>query len=260
MKNIFSFIFVLFLILIQAQNQPQPQEVLYKISAVVTEEQTFKPLANVHVLNLNEVKGTITDETGFFEINAKVNDTLHLSILGFQSVKVRVTQDWIKIKSTKIKLSEKATALDEVVVSNYKLTGYLQIDAKLVPLKENYRWGISGLNYGYETGGSNSPNAFSRVVNSIFNPADALYNLFGKKGKELKKLREMKKDQSTRQQLENKYDRELICAMLGIQKQEIPQILAKCNYSEAFVLSANDLQILDAITDCFEEYKILKKN
>lgn len=257
MKRILSFLFLIAIQLIQAQNE----DVLHKISAIVTEEETFKPLANVHVLNLNQVKGTITDENGFFEISAKVNDTLHISILGFQSVKVRVTQDWIKIKSTKIKLSEKATALEEVVVaSNYKLTGYLQIDAKLVPLKENYRWGISGLNYGYETGDLNSPNAFSRVVSSIFNPADALYNLFGKKGKELKKLREMKKDDSTRQQLENKYDRDLICAMLGIQKQEIPQILAKCNYSEAFVLSANDLQILDAITDCFEEYKILKKN
>jgi hypothetical protein len=47
--------------------------------------------------------------------------------------------------------------------------------------------------------------------------------------------------------------------LLGVSKAEIAEILARCNYSEAFVKSANDLQILDAISGCYEEYKILKR-
>jgi hypothetical protein len=35
--------------------------------------------------------------------------------------------------------------------------------------------------------------------------------------------------------------------------------MERCNYSEAFVKSANDLQIMDAISQCYEEYKVLKK-
>jgi hypothetical protein len=86
-----------------------------------------------------------------------------------------------------------------------------------------------------------------------------LYNFFGKKPKELKKLKEMKKDDTVRKLLESKYDRETVTALLGIDVKEISEILKRCNYSESFIQGANDLQILDAISGCYEEYKILKK-
>jgi hypothetical protein len=44
---------------------------------------------------------------------------------------------------------------------------------------------------------------------SIFNPADMLYN-FWQQPKELKKLKEMKKDDTVRNLLESKFDRETI--------------------------------------------------
>ena len=140
----------------------------------------------------------------------------------------------------------------------YNLTGYLEIDSKLIPMRENYRYSISGLQQGYEAG-EYSPNAFGRVMGSIFNPADMLYNFFGKKPRELKRLKEIKKDNSVREMLESKYDREMIAVLLGIDKKELSEIMERCNYSEAFVKSANDLQIMDAISQCYEEYKVLKK-
>jgi hypothetical protein len=38
-----------------------------------------------------------TDANGYFEIDVQP-DTLHISLLGFQSLRVKVTNDWIKIK------------------------------------------------------------------------------------------------------------------------------------------------------------------
>ncbi len=228
------------------------------INGVIFNETSLKPISNANIININSVKGTITNDKGIFEILAKVNDTLHVSIIGFKSIKIKVTNDWIKNKTTQIKLTETTYALDEVIVRPYNLTGYLEIDAKLIPTHENYRYNIAGLQQGYEVGDT-SPNAFSRVLGSIFNPADALYNLFGKKPKELKRLREMKKDDTIKNLLESKFDRETIAALLGIDKKEIPEILARCNYSESFVKTANDLQIMDAISSCYEEYKVLKR-
>jgi hypothetical protein len=155
-------------------------------------------------------------------------------------------------------MTEKAIALEEVVVRPYDLTGYLEVDSKLIPIRENYRYSISGLTTGYEAG-EYSPGAFGRVLGSIFNPADMLYNFFGKKSKELRKLKDMKKDDTVRNLLASKVDRETISALLGIDKKEIAEIMERCNYSESFIKSANDLQILDAISECYEEYKILKK-
>jgi hypothetical protein len=236
----------------------QEVEPSQKVSGIVVNDNTNQILPNVNIINLNKVRGTTTDGNGRFEINVQVNDTLHFTILGFQPLRVRVTNDWIKTKKTQIKLTEKAVALEEVVVTPYNLTGYLEVDAKLIPVRENRQYGISGLPYGYEVG-SSSPNAFNRVMGSIFNPADLLYNLFGKKPAELKKLQALKKDDTVRTMLESKFDRETIAVLLGVNKNDIPEILARCNYSESFVKTANDLQILDAISDCYEEYKILKK-
>ena len=154
--------FVVFLLLITYQLSAQETERTEKVTATILNDSDSKPLANVNIINLNSVKGTITDEKGIFEISAQTNDTLHISLIGFQSIRVRVTNDWLKSKNTQIKLTEKAIALEEVVLTPYNLTGYLQVDAKLIPVNTNQRYGISGLNYGYEAG-QYSPNAFQKL-------------------------------------------------------------------------------------------------
>ncbi|MBZ4043926.1 MULTISPECIES: carboxypeptidase-like regulatory domain-containing protein [Flavobacterium] len=230
-----------------------------RVSGYIYNDNSKEPIPNVNVINTNKVRGAMSDAKGYFEIDVQVNDTLHFSILGFQSLRIRVTNDWVKNKVTRIQLTEKAIALEEVVIAPFHLTGYLEVDSKLIPTKENYRYSISGLTQGYEAG-EYSPNAFGKVLGSIFNPADMLYNFFGKNGRELKKLKEMRKDDTVRNLLESKYDRETVAVLLGISKDEIPQILERCSYSEAFIQEANDLQIMDAISACYEQYKVLKRN
>lgn len=228
------------------------------VSGVITNDNTKLPISNVNIINLNKVIGTVSDAKGRFEIKVSVSDTLLLSYIGFQSLKIRVTNDWIKNKTTQIQMTEKAIALEEIIIQPYYLTGYLEVDSKLIPSPNNYRYSISGLPQGYEAG-EYSPGAFGNILGSMFNPADALYNFFGKKGNELKRLKKIKKDETVRNLLESKYDRETLATLLGVDKNEIAEILDRCNYSEAFIKTANDLQIMDAISGCYEEYKVLKK-
>lgn len=219
---------------------------------------TDKPLENVHIVNLNQVKGTITNEEGEFSIMARVNDTLYFSYLGFKSLRVRVSNDWLKFGDIKIKMTELAIALEDVVVRSIQLTGYLEVDSKIIPIHNNTRYSISGLNSGYEVGNT-KPGAVSRVFSAIFNPADFLYNTFGKKGKQLRKLRRMKAEDEIRNLLQSKFDRETLMAVLQMERIDIDEILNNCNYSKSFISSANDLQILDAISECYEEFKVLNR-
>ena len=249
-------LFFLFLLSFSAAAQDNP--IIQKVSGTIINDNTLLPISNANVININKVKGVITDAKGFFELEVSVSDTLHISLLGYQSLRVRVTNDWLKSGTAKLQLTEKAIALEEVIVKKYDLTGYLEIDSKLIPDKENFRYSISGLPQGYETGDT-SPGAFTRVLGSIFNPADMLYNFFGKKTHELKKLKAMKKDDTVRHLLESKFDRETLGVLLGVDKKEIAEILTRCSYSEEFIKTANDLQILDAISECYEQYKVLRK-
>lgn len=230
------------------------------VKGTVIDLSTDKPIDRVNIVNLNQVIGTSTDDKGNFEIKANVNDTLHLSYLGYKSIKVRVTNDWLKFGETKIGMTELALALDEVVVNQLKLTGYLDIDVKQVPIKSNYRYSISGLsNKGYEAG-NRRPNAVSKVLGAIFNPADFLHKIFGKKPNELRKLKKMKKDDEIRNLLASRFDREMLMVLLQVDRFDLDEIVNQCNYSRDFINSANDLQILDAISECYEEYKVLNRN
>ncbi|MFC7356904.1 carboxypeptidase-like regulatory domain-containing protein [Jejudonia soesokkakensis] len=216
------------------------------------------PLENVNIVNLNSVQGASTNKDGSFKIRAAVNDTLYFSYLGFKSLRVRVNNDWIKYGEIKIKMTELSIALEEVVVRPVQLTGYVEVDAKIIPIYDNYRYRISGLSSGYE-GGNQQPGAITKVLGAIFNPADFLYNVFGKRPKQMRKLRKMKEDDAIRNLLQSKFDRETLMAVLQLEKVDIDEILNKCSYSEDFIRSANDLQILDAISECYEEYKVLNR-
>ena len=228
-----------------------------KINGIVIDSADESPLESVNIININQVKGTTTNANGEFEISAKANDTIHFSYLGFKSIRVRVTNDWIKFGSSKIALTELALALEEVVVNQLKLTGYLEVDIKQVPINTGSRYSISGLpSTGYE---SRTPSALTKILGSIFNPADFLYNMFGRKPNEMHKLKKMKQDDEIRAILATRFDREMLTILLQIDRVDLDLIISECNYSKDFVRTANDLQILDAISECYEEYKILSR-
>jgi len=247
----------------QETNTEQKEETISleegSINGAVLSSTTDIPLENVNIVNLNNVKGATSGALGRFEIKAKVDDTLYFSYLGYKSLQVRVSADWVKFGGVKIKMTEVGIALEEVVLQEIQLTGYLEIDAKRIPIYNNSRYSISGLNSGYETGKS-QPGAVTKVLSAIFNPADFLYNVFSKKGKQLSKLRKMKEDDNVRALLDKKFDRETLTALLQIDRIDIDAILNNCNYSDNFIQTANDLQILDAISECYEEYRVLKRD
>jgi hypothetical protein len=227
------------------------------VSGTILNSKTNLPLENVNIVNLNKVIGTASSNQGKFKINAQVNDTLHFSYLGYKSIKVRVTNDWINFgTNTTIELTELALALEEVIVYEMKLTGYLELDIKQVPINNNYRYSISGLsNVGYESS-VRPTKAVTKALNAIFNP---VYQIFGREPNQLRKLKKMKSDDQIRNALSNRFDREMLIELLDIDKIDLDFLITQCNYSDEFISKANDLQVLDAISECYEEYKVLNK-
>jgi hypothetical protein len=253
MIRLFLLIFVFLSFNLSAQNDTT-------VKGRIVEAGTINPLENVNIVNLNKVIGTATNENGEFEIRVSVNDTLHLSYLGYKSIKVRVTNDWVSFgTSATIEMTELALALEEVVVNQMKLTGYLELDIQQVPIQQNFRYSISGLNTGYESQ-PRSAGAITRVLGAIFNPADFLYKMFGKKPNEMHKLRKMKQDDEIRNILASRFDREMLTTLLQVDRVDLDLLITECNYSKDFIKTANDLQILDALSECYEEYKVLSRS
>lgn len=227
-------------------------------SARLENETTGLPMPSVHILNLTQVIGTITDQKGNFVIPAKANDTLYFSYLGYKPLKIAVTNDMIKFGNANFKMTELAFALEEIVVRPYQLTGYLDIDVRNAPINTARRYSISGLpNRGYEAG-SRNPNSISKSIENLFNPADLLNNIFGKNQIQMRKLKKMREDDEIKNLLASKFDRQVLIQLLGLKRIDINDILRNCNYSDAFIKEANDLQILEGISKCYEEFRVLQ--
>ena len=251
-KRLYVFLLSIYGMMVMGQEQIQ------YLNGIVENDATGFPMESVHVLNLNMVEGTTTDKKGNFEIHAQVNDTLYFSYLGYKSLKVAVTQDMIKFGNSKFQITQLAYALEEIILRPYQLTGYLDIDVRNVPINSAGRYRIPGLpSAGYE-GGNRNPNAISKTFAALFNPADFLNNLFGKKGVQMQKLKKMRESDELKNLLASKFDREIITQLLNLDRLDLDEILRNCNYSDAFIKESNDLQILEAISGCYEEYRVLQ--
>ena len=216
-------------------------------------------LVGAHLFNLNSVIGTVTNDEGKFEIATKANDTIYISYLGFQSIKLKVTKDLLKGNELVIELHEKTEQIDEVVVKSHKLIGVLEIDAKNVPKDKYARIHINGLPQTYEVGVSNRKKYNYSPVEAFYKPIDFVYNLFGKKPKQLRKIKKLRDDDKLREMLEAKFNRELMMEYLDMDAAELNELLNECNYSDYFIKSASDLQLIEAVLLCYENYKAIKK-
>ena len=252
MKWMFFYISLFAFTLLKAQDQIQV------FSAVVENESTGFPMESVHVLNLTQIIGTTTDKNGRFEIKVSANDTLYFSYLGFKPLKVAVTNDLMKFGNAKFELTELALALEEIILRPYQLTGILDIDAKNIPINTAKRYSVSGLpNIGYEAGNRN-PYSITKTFKAILSPVDFLHNLFSQKEKQLRNLKKMREDDEIKNLLSSKFNREILTQLLYVSKVEIYEILRGCNFSDTFIKDSNDLQILEAISECYDEYRVLK--
>ncbi|MDG1711240.1 MAG: carboxypeptidase-like regulatory domain-containing protein [Flavobacteriaceae bacterium] len=87
----------------------------------VIDAATKEPLPYVNIGLLNKNIGTVSDETGYFEleVNTEQNsrDTLRFSMIGFET-KSYTLNDFINQNEIEVYLTEKSTALDEVILNS----------------------------------------------------------------------------------------------------------------------------------------------
>ena len=251
-------IFLLLFIFLSLNVFSQTDSLAVKIlKGQVIDSESKKSLSASHILNLNSVTGTITDDQGFFEITAKANDTVMVSYLGHSSIKIKVTNDLLKGNELLIALYEKSEEIKEIIIRSSKLIGVLEVDVKLVPKDKFTRIKINGIRQTYEIARPRAGD-FASPIAALFQPVDFLYKLFGKKPKQLKKLQKIKKEDNLRKIMAGKFDREVMMEYLEMDRNDLMKLISDCNYSDYFVKNASDLQMIEAVLDCYETYKALK--
>ena len=233
------------------------RSILVTLKGQVIDNNSKIPLSGAHLFNLNSVIGTVSNDKGMFELATTVNDTIYISFLGYQSIKLKITNDLLKGNELVIELYERTEQMKEIVVNSHKLIGVLEIDAKNVPKDKYSRIHINGVPQTYEVG-TRQRKEFNSPIDALFRPIDYVYNMFGKSPNQLKKLKKLKDDDKLRDMLDTS-NRELLMEYLGMTAEELNELLNECNYSDYFIKSASDLQLIEAVLLCYENHKAIKK-
>lgn len=216
------------------------------VKGKIINDQTKKAEANVSIINLSNLKVSKSNSDGFFEIMASINDTLHLSLDGYRSQKVRVTSQWLSNNDNLVYFQDDTTVLDELFINDLNLTGILSVDTKLIAIADypfNRDFAATGFSTSYFRG---------------LNPLNGIYNALQKNNAERKKIDQVKKEVELIELMKSKFDRETVSALLSISKEEIVTILQRCNQTERFIYTASDYQIFNAINECYDSHKLLK--
>jgi len=77
------------------------------------------PIENVHIINKNSKKGTITNRLGQFKISVTDKDTLMISDIQYSNKIIVINQDNLLNKYLEINLLELTNELDEVIVQQF---------------------------------------------------------------------------------------------------------------------------------------------
>ncbi len=88
------------------------------------------PVKNVHIFNLNSRKGTISNTYGEFRIPVKLNDTLFISDIQYESQKIQIDTNHLNKIQLIINLKLKINQLNVVNIKEHELTGNLVNDAE----------------------------------------------------------------------------------------------------------------------------------
>lgn len=208
------------------------------VKGTVLSDITYTPEPDVSIINLNSLKVTKTNQNGVFEIQAELNDTLHISAEGYKALKIKVTNDWLKGYEVKVYIKDLSTVLDELIINNVELTGFLEVDSKRLAYAT------------YDITGSLAAAGLPSYHQVTFNPVKKIYDFLKKNSRTTQTINRIQEETELIELMKTKYDRETVSALLNISKEDIVAALQMCDKSERFIYSASDYQIFIALNEC----------
>lgn len=199
LKQIIKAVYCLVVLLLALMEVRAQQTEMPSLSGLVLDKDNGNRIADVNVVNLRTKKHTTTSSYGVFYIEALVGDSLSLTKTGYGSIKTIIyTMEDVLLEM------RSGIHLETVVVSRRSR------EQEMENILRDYE------KKGIYNGGKNNVGTY------VSSPATALYNLFGREAKNMKRF-------------EKFMDRE-------VNEIQVDRIFSKAKITEITGLSGDDLQ------------------
>lgn len=220
--------------------------------------------ANIHIVNLNMEKGTTTDNSGRFKIYAETGDRLLFSSVQFENREIVISSTDVESGKIEVKLFPARNELDEVKISDLKLSGYLDKDLSKIKYFDREKYSIpypkkqlSQTQRRLYTANQNITSRWQYIGVLLGGVSlDVVMNDINGRTKYLKKLDQQDKLQLRVQRGIDVLGKSFFISELGLPESEIENFVYYCAREPEFEIILNSANSLDLI----EYYKNRKQD
>ncbi|MGM0530608.1 MAG: hypothetical protein ACQER7_04595 [Bacteroidota bacterium] len=211
---------------------------------------SFKPVKNAHIININNNKATISDTLGNFDIRIKPGDSLKISSIGYREKFYQYTGVWLNIVFESIPLKERIYEISEVEITPWGTyedfkERFLNLDRKTP--RENLHplaWNIL----------KERPEDDEPAEPGIASPVSMIYDLFSQEGKERRKYQEIKKKEEKEKRIRSKFNREIVGNLTGLEGEKLDRFMEFCNFTDEYILNTKEYFILERVKVKYKQF------
>ncbi|NER09284.1 CarboxypepD_reg-like domain-containing protein [Muriicola jejuensis] len=224
-----------------------------------------KGVPDVHIMNTSAGRATISDEEGFFSVEASPGDTLLFSAVQYQRKSLVISASVLESRFVYVNLEEFVNELDEVVVRPYNLSGDLIRDMqnmKTDPVVTASTLGLPNANVKpmmqserLLKEASIGPFQLGMITAIPFNP---LINMITGRTKMLKKRVARDRKYLLTQEVRKYYPDSIFVSRMGIPADRIDDFMYYCEVDSTFdsiVSSEDHIAILNLLLIKSKAYK-----
>ena len=261
-KNWFIFKLSLILVIFVSSNllAQTPKSDLVTIRAQLIGKFHRTPIPFARVINKTQLWGVLSDTSGIFTISARKNDTIYISSIGFLPIEMFVKDSLLKqVRIPAILMTEKVYEMAEIDIQS--LGTYQQFKYKILHLtipQSNIKDAIASIQRELKMIPKHQLQSEASIP--LGSPITALYNLFSKEGKSLRKLAEAKERDKTFKITNPKFNRQVVQSITGLKGDLLDQFMMYCRPDDLFLIGATDYDIHQRILSDYERFMAIRRN
>ncbi len=212
--------------------------------------ESFKPVKYAHIININNGRATISDTLGNFDIRLRPGDSLKITSIGYQSKIYKYTGEWKNVVFESIPLQERVYEISKVEITPWGTyedfkNKFLNLDME-TPRERLHPLVFEDL--------PQLPDDTEPVEPGITSPISMIYNLFSKEAKARQKYQELKDRESIEKKIEEKFNRETVSNLTGLEGEKLDKFMEFCNFNDAYILNTREYFILERVKKKYKQF------
>jgi hypothetical protein len=213
------------------------------------EDQNANSPDNVHIFNINNYTGTVTNQDGFYSLTVLKNDTIRFTSVGYKKTLLIVPMTVEKILQRNLQLFPGTLNLEEIVIHPYP-EDFKALKKEFLALELPEETPIDLHLDGLPIQG---PVETGAIIKGLIT---TLYEAFSLHGKIMRQYKFLSGQDKLKLLAGKKYNVSIVKKVTGLkEEQEIIRFIEYCKLEPEFIVSLHEYDLYCEISHCFERFQ-----